>query len=103
MISGIAVSSPVQEPSGVSDVAMVYPYAPKSLDLNTKLIGSKYKAKVNHHSTWIKSDRFRAKREQLTMLSRPVPESPGQNMAVTILYMPCSRDSAPALMIHPNS
>ena len=38
-----------------ADVAMVHPYASDSLSLNTKIIGTKYKAKVKHHSPWIKA------------------------------------------------
>ena len=34
---------------------MVHPYASGSLNLNTKLIGTKYKKKIAHHTAWIKS------------------------------------------------
>ena len=38
-------------------------------------------------------NRFRAKREQPKRLSRPLPESQGQNMALTVLSVPNSLDS----------
>ena len=37
-----------------ADVAKVHPYALGTLELNTKLIGAKYKAKGKKHSSWIK-------------------------------------------------
>jgi len=36
--------------------------------------------------------RFRAKREQLTRVEGLLPESQGQNLALTVLHVPCSLD-----------
>jgi len=42
--------------------------------------------------SWIQRNRFRAKRELLDRFSGLLPESQGQNLPVTVLYVPYSLD-----------
>ena len=69
---------------------------PLSLPLSLSLALSQvHSARDHSHGVAVAggSHRCRAKREQLQGVQELLPESQGHDLAVTVLYVPCSLDS----------